>query len=66
MRQFVKLAASPHQQPTPSIPVSSMYYEEIVSAAQDVLYRGADARQRLSQAADRVRRRLSEVLHERP
>ena len=66
MRQFVKLAASPHQQPTPSIPVSSMYYEEVVSAAQDVLYRGADARQRLSQAADRVRRRLSEVLHERP
>ena len=66
MRQFVKLAASPHQQPTPSIPVSSLYYEEVVSAAQDVLYRGADARQRLSQAADRVRHRLSEVLDERP
>lgn len=61
---FVRLASSPHQLPTPALPVSSGYYREVVAAAQDVLYRGADPEQRLLQADERTRQRLEAVLAE--
>ncbi|QDT67692.1 Maltose/maltodextrin-binding protein precursor [Planctomycetes bacterium MalM25] len=61
-RRFVELAASPNQRPTPALPVASTYYREVVAAAQDVLYRGADPEERLSQAAERTRARLQEAL----
>lgn len=60
--EFVELASSEAQQPTPALPVASGYYRELVAAAQDVLYRGADPKQRLKQAADRTRDRLREAL----
>ncbi len=60
--EFVALAASEAQLPTPALPVASSYYREVVSAAQDVLYRGSDPRQRLQRAADRTRARLMEAL----
>lgn len=61
-RPFVALAASETQQPTPSLPVASSYYREVVAAAQDVLYRGEDPEIRLREAADRTRDRLRNVL----
>lgn len=65
LREFVGLAASPNQMPVPALPVASLYYQAVVRAAQEVLYRGADPRQSLSQAANEVRQRLAEVLDER-
>ncbi|MEN1681710.1 MAG: extracellular solute-binding protein [Planctomycetota bacterium] len=59
--EFVRLAASPNQQPTPPLPVASFYYREVNAAVQDVLYRGADAEQRLREAAERVRDQLRPV-----
>lgn len=61
-RRFVELAASPNQRPTPALPVASTYYREVVAAAQDVLYRGADPEDRLDRAAERTRARLQEAL----
>lgn len=61
-KPFVALAASEHQQPTPALPISASYYREVVSAAQDVLYRGANPAERLSQAANRSRDRLREAM----
>ena len=63
-REFVELAASEHQTPTPALPVASFYYREVVAAASDVMYRGADPEARLAVAARRVRRQLEE--HARP
>lgn len=63
-RPFVELAASPHQHPTPSIPTASFYYREAISAAQDVMYRGADPEERLNQAAERVRRQYRTIQQE--
>lgn len=60
-RDFVRLAASPNQHPTPALPVASTYYREVVAAAQDVLYRGADPETRLQKAAERTRKRLEEA-----
>jgi len=65
LREFVSLAASPHQVPVPSLPVASQYYQEVVQAAQSVMYRGNDPAEQLQQAAERVRRRLREVLDAR-
>ena len=59
---FVKLADSPYQMPTPALPVASFYYQEVVRAAQEVLYRGSDPATALRQAADHVRRQIREVL----
>ena len=64
MKVFVDLAASEHQVPTPPVPVAALYYDEVVAAAQDVLYRDADPRARLTTAANRVRSRLAEVLED--
>ena len=61
---FVDLAESENQQPVPPLPVGSYYYQEVVLAAQDVLYRGADPGESLTAAADRVRRRLRGVLRD--
>ena len=49
-RVFVELASSANQAPTPALPVASAYYREVVAAAQDVMYRGADPEARLRQA----------------
>jgi len=65
LKTFVSLASSPDQIPVPSLPVASLYYHEIVQAAQEVLYRGADPTTTLQQASDRVRARLAEVLDDR-
>ncbi|NOY28852.1 MAG: extracellular solute-binding protein [Planctomycetes bacterium] len=64
LKTFVRLASSPDQIPVPSLPVASLYYHEVVQAAQEVLYRGADPATTLQQAAARVRQRLQEVLDE--
>ncbi len=65
LQTFVGLAESENQIPTPSLPVASMYYQEVVSAAEDAMYQGADPRARLQLAADRIRARLKEVLDAR-
>jgi len=65
LRKFVELAASENQQPVPPLPVASVYYQEVVAAAQEVLYRDADPQASLRQAADRTRARLQEVLDAR-
>ncbi len=64
LREFVTLAASPHQRPVPALAVSSFYYQEVVRAAQQVMYRGTDPQTELQEAAARVRQRLREVLDE--
>ena len=61
---FVELAASEHQRPVPALPVASLYHQEVVDAAQEVMYRGADPHTALQQAAVRTRQRLREVLDE--
>lgn len=58
---FVELAASKNQHPLPPIPAAALYEREIKSAVDDVLYRGAEPERRLRQAADRVRKRLSQI-----
>jgi len=65
LETFVRLASSSDQVPVPSLPVASLYYHEVVQAAQEVLYRGADPVSTLQQASARVRLRLEEVLDER-
>jgi len=64
LREFVRLAASPHQVPVPALPVASLYHQQVIQAAQAVLYRGEAPRAALARAAGRVRRRLAEVLVE--
>lgn len=64
LKTFVQLAASDNQEPVPPIPVASVYYQEVVAAAQEVLYRGADPVSSLERAADHTRQRLREVLDE--
>ena len=65
LRQFVRLARSPNQIPVPSLPVSSIYYQEVNRAAQEVMYRGEDPSSALQQAAGEVRERLRELADER-
>ncbi len=64
LETFVQLAASPHQVPVPSLPVASLYYHEVVQAAQEVLYLSADPASALQHACTRVRQRLQEVLND--
>lgn len=64
LREFVRLAASTHQQPVPPLPVASLYYQRVNQAAQAVLYRGESPQQALRDAADQVRKRLREVWDE--
>jgi ABC-type glycerol-3-phosphate transport system substrate-binding protein len=64
LAQFVELAASPNQKPVPAVPVASQYYQEVVEAAQEVMYRGDDPRAALTRAAENTRQRLREVLDE--
>jgi len=61
---FVQLAASEHQVPIPAIPVAALYNQEVIRAAQEVMYRGADPAEMLRQASERVRARFAEVLDE--
>ena len=65
LREFVRLARSPYQVPVPSLPVSSIYYQEVNRAAQEVMYRGEDPATALQQAAEAVRERLQELTDER-
>jgi len=60
--EFIRLAASPHQVPVPALPVSSFYYQQVVRAAQEVMYRGAEPAAALKDAADAVRARLQEAV----
>lgn len=60
-QEFVSLASSENQLPTPALPVSSTYYREVVAAAQDVMYRGAEPESRLREAAERTRQRLQDT-----
>ncbi len=60
--EFVKLAASPNQFPTPVIPAAPFYLREVNSAVQDVMYRGADPKKRLEQAATRVRQQYARAV----
>ncbi len=62
LAQFVELAASPNQKPVPAVPVASLYYQEVVEAAQEVMYRGDDPQAALIRAAERTRQRLREAL----
>ena len=64
LRTFVELAASEHQRPIPSLPVSSIFKKEVISAAEEVLYRGADPLTELRKAAWNTRQRLREVRNE--
>ena len=61
LAEFVRLASSPNQVPIPALPVASLYNQEVVRAAQEVMYRGAEPKAALEHAANRVRRRLQEV-----
>jgi multiple sugar transport system substrate-binding protein len=63
-QEFVRLAASPHQAPTPSIPVASLYYREVVSAAEAAMYANEDPAEVLRAAARGVNARLAEVRDE--
>jgi multiple sugar transport system substrate-binding protein len=65
LRQFVALADSPNELPVPALPVASLYYQEVVAAAQEVMYRGADPHAALTSAAEHTRQRLREVLDAR-
>jgi len=60
-RPFVEVAKSPHQEPTPSLPVAMLYRQEVISAAEAAMYRGADPREVLSGVARRVQDRLEQV-----
>lgn len=62
LRTFVRLAGSPHQRPTPALPVASYYYQQVNDAASRVMYRGDDPRQALEEVDRRVEARLREVL----
>jgi multiple sugar transport system substrate-binding protein len=64
LHQFVELAASGNQRPVPAVAVASLYYQEVIGAAQEVMYRGDDPQAALTRAAERTRQRLREVLDE--
>ena len=64
LEHFVALAASDNQRPVPAVPVASLYYQEVVEAAQEVMYRGDDPEAALRRAAQRTRQRLREVVDE--
>ena len=64
LQTFVELAASENQRPVPPLPIASIYYQEVVAAAQEVLYRGANPEQALRQAAATVRERFREMRNE--
>ena len=61
LREFVRLAGSDNQVPVPALPIASIYYQQVVQAAQAVLYRGEDPQNALRRAANRARARLREV-----
>lgn len=65
LREFVRLAASPNQLPVPALPVASTYYQQVVQAAQAVLYRGKEPAEALQRATDFTRARLQEAINER-
>lgn len=61
MRSFLAQAASPNQLPTPAIPIAPFYYRELIAAAEDVVYRGAEPQARLGRCAARVREQFARV-----
>jgi len=62
--KFVELAGSPHQVPTPSIPVAGYFYQAVNDAAAAAMYRGADPRMELEKVTRQVQQQLDEVLAE--
>lgn len=65
-RSFVELAGSPHQKPTPAIPVASYYYSELIRAAEDAMYRGQSPEVLLSGVTTRVQAALDAVRRAEP
>jgi len=63
-RTFTRLADSPNQRPTPAIPAATYYQQQVESAAQAVMYRGADPREELSEATRRVQLQLDRLRSE--
>lgn len=65
---FVDLASSPHQVPTPAVPGAAFFYDEVVRAAEESLYRddAPPPRELLDQANARIARHLEELLRESP
>lgn len=61
MRTFLAQGASPNQQPTPALPMAPFYYRELIAAAEDVVYRGAEPEARLARCAARVREQFARV-----
>ncbi len=59
--EFVRLARSTSQVPVPALPVASLYYQEVIRAAQEVMYRGEDPARALQNATEKICNRLQEV-----
>lgn len=60
-RPFVKLAASPHLQTTPSIPVQAYFFDRVNRAAQEAMYLEKTPQQALDEATDDIQQRLDAV-----
>ncbi len=65
---FVELASSPNQVPTPAVPGAGYFYEEVVRAAEESLYRddAAPPQELLDRANQRIARHLEGLLRESP
>ena len=61
-RLFVELASSPHQVPTPPIPVQAYFYERINRAAEEALSLTKTPQQALDDATRDIQTRLVAVL----
>jgi len=60
-RLFVELAESPHQQPTPAIPVQAYFYERVNLAAEEALSLSKSPQTALDDATRDVQARLDAV-----
>ncbi len=59
--QFVELAGSPHQIPTPMVPGAPMFYDEITSVAATSMYRNQSSpAELLNQATAKIQQKLEE------
>lgn len=60
-RLFVDLADSPHQWPTPSIPVQAYFFERVNRATEEAMALAKSPQQALDDATQDVQRRLDEA-----
>lgn len=56
--EFVRLAASPHQAPTPAVVGAQFFQDEVIRAAEDAMYKLTPPREALENATRRVQARL--------